>query len=179
MKFARDILLIDFQTTGINIEKDFPLQLSAVLLDKDNLLEKNAFSSFIRHPFSQTTNDRIVQTLGITKEEWMASPNLKTVIADFENKFSYNVTLASQNTININFLKECFKRISKEYEYDYHIIELWTLGYLYLSKQNLKKIPTATTLGTYFKIQKEDERDALANCRYLAEILRKLVALYL
>jgi len=178
MKFARDILLIDFQTTGINIEKDFPLQLAAVLLDKDNLLEKKSYSSYIRHPFSQENNDRIVQNLGITKETWMASPNLKTVIAEFEAKFAYNVTLASQNIINVNFLKECFRRTAKEYEYDYHIIELWSLGYLYLSKQNLKKIPTATTLGTYFKIQKEDERDALANCRYLAEILRKLVALY-
>ncbi len=178
MKFARDILIIDFQTTGVNMEKDFPLQLSAVLLDKDNLLEKSSFSSYIKHSFSQTTNDRIVQTLGITKEVWMASPNLKTVLQQFESKFAYNITLSSQNIINVNFLKECFRRAGMEYEYDYHVLELWSLGYLYLSKQNLKKIPTATTLGTYFKLQKTDERDALANCRYLADILRKLVALY-
>lgn len=177
MKFARDILLIDFQTTGINVEKDFPLQLAAVLLDKDNLLEKNFFSSYIKHPFSQTTNDRIVQTLEIPKELWMSSPNLKTVLAEFQQKFSYNVTLASQNTVNINFLQECFRRTAQEYEYDYHIIELWTLGYLYMSKQNLKKIPTAATLGTYLKIP-QPQKDALANCRYLAEIFRKLVSFY-
>ncbi len=35
MKFARDILLIDIQTTGADPKKDFPLQLAAVLLDKD------------------------------------------------------------------------------------------------------------------------------------------------
>jgi DNA polymerase III epsilon subunit-like protein len=57
MRFARDILLVDVQTTGNNPEKDFALQIAAILLDKDNLLEKDNFSSYIKHPFSQTTND--------------------------------------------------------------------------------------------------------------------------
>ncbi len=174
MKFARDILLIDLETTGMDPAKDFPLQLSAVLLDKDNLLEKQSFNSFIRHPFSQTTNDRIVQTLGINKELWIKAPNLKSVIGAFKEAFPYNVTISSQNIINVNFLSEAFKKTGIVYEYDYHILELWTLGYIYLSRLNIKKIPTAQTVGTYFKLQRTKEHDALANCRFHAEILRKL-----
>jgi DNA polymerase III alpha subunit (gram-positive type) len=174
MKFARDILLIDLETTGPDPLKDFPIQLSAVLLDKDNLLEKGSFNSYIKHPFSQTTNDRIVQTLGIPKEYWIKAPNLKTVLTSFKETFPYNVTVASQNIINPNFLKESFRKMNIAYEYDYHLLELWTLGYFYLTKQNIKKIPTAETLGTYFKIQRSKEHDALINCRFLAEILRKL-----
>lgn len=174
MKFARDILLIDMETTGMSLEKDFPLQLSALLLDKDNLLEKMSFNSYIKHPFSQTTNDRIVQTLGIPKEKWMNSPNLKTVLTSFKEQFPYNVTIASHNIINVNFLQDSFKKAKIDYEYDYHIIDLWTLGYFYLSKQNLKKIPTAATLGAYFKIPREKEHDSFENVRFLAEILRKL-----
>jgi DNA polymerase III alpha subunit (gram-positive type) len=174
MKFARDILLIDIESTGIDPVKDFPLQLAAVLLDKDNLLEKKSFNSFIKHPFSQTTNDRIVQTLGISKEFWMKAPNLKTVIASFKETFPYNVTIASQNIINVNFFTEAFKKTGIAYEYDYHIIELWTLGYMHLSRLNLRKIPTAQTVGSYFKLERTKEHDALANCRFHAEILRKL-----
>ncbi len=174
MKFARDILLIDIESTGPDPLKDFPLQLAAVLLDKDNLLEKGSFNSYVKHPFSQTTNDRIVQTLGIPKEYWMKAPNLKSVLTTFKDTFSYNVTIASHNIIAANFLKESFRRANIPYEYDYHLLDLWTLGYFYLSRQNVKKIPTAETVGTFFKIQKTKEHDALANCRYLAEILRKL-----
>jgi DNA polymerase III epsilon subunit-like protein len=174
MRFARDILIIDLETTGPNPDKDFPLQLSAVLLDKDNLLEKGNFNSYIRHTFSQSTNDRIVQTLGIPKERWMKAPNLKAVLTSFTETFPYSVTIASHNVININFLQEAFKRAGMSYEYDYHVLELWTLGYFYLSKQNIKKIPTAETVGTYFKLQKTKEHDALVNCRYYADILRKL-----
>lgn len=175
MKFARDILLIDVEATGQDVEKGFPLQLSAVLLDKDNLLEKNFFNSYIKHPFSQTTNDQIVQTLGIPKEKWITAPNLKVVIQNFKDTFPYNVTLCSHNIINVNFLRESFKRAKIDYEYDYHIIDLWTLGYFLMSKQNLKKIPTAETLGAYFRLEKGKEHDSLDNCRYLAEILRKIV----
>lgn len=175
MKFARDILLIDIEATSQDIEKGFPLQLAAVLLDKDNLLEKNFFNSYIKHPFSQTTNDQIVQTLGVPKEKWITAPNLKTVMQNFKDTFPYNVTLASHNIININFLRESFKKAKIDYEYDYHIIDLWTLGYFLMSKQNLKKIPTAETLGTYFRIEKSADHDAMENARYLAEILRKIV----
>ncbi|GAC1412546.1 MAG: hypothetical protein NVSMB66_1820 [Candidatus Doudnabacteria bacterium] len=175
MKFARDILLIDMETTGPDPIKDFPIQLSAILLDKDNLLEKGSFNSYIKYTFSQTTNDRVAQTLGIPKEMWMKAPNVKTVITAFNETFPYNVTIASQNFINVNFLREAYRKSSVVYEYDYHVLELWTLAYVFLSKQNIKKIPTAETIGTFFKLQKTKEHDALANCRYLAEILRKLV----
>ena len=175
MKFARDILFIDFETTGNNPDKDFPLQLSAVLLDKDNLLEKNYFNSYIRHTFSQSSNDRIVQTLGIQKEIWMKSPGQKEVLEKFNKTFSYNVTIATHNITNILFLQDLHKRCKISYEYDYHIIELWTLGYLYLSKMNIKKIPTAETMGFYLKLQRQRENDSLANVRFLAEIFRKLV----
>ena len=48
MKFIKDLLFFEIQTTGQDVDKDQVLQLSAVLLDKDNLLEKNNFNSYIR-----------------------------------------------------------------------------------------------------------------------------------
>ena len=174
MKFARDLLLIDLKTTGPDFHKDLPLQLSAVLLDKDNLLEKSYFNSYIKHYFSQSTNDRIVQILGINKDIWMASPNLKTVLTKFQEQFPFNVIISSHNITNVNFLREAFHRANLSYEYDYHILELWSLGFFFLAKQNIKKVPTAETLGSYFKLRLENPNDALSTSRYLAEILRKL-----
>lgn len=174
MRFARDLLLIELETTGPNPEKDFPIQLAAVLLDRDNFLEKMAFNSYIKHPFAQTTNDRIVETLGIPKEQWMRAPNLKTVIQAFKETFPYSSTIASQNILNVNFLRESFRRTAIPYEFDYHILELWTIGYLFTAMQNIKKLPTAETVASFFKITKEKDHDALATARFHAEILRKL-----
>jgi DNA polymerase III alpha subunit (gram-positive type) len=175
MKFARDILLIDIETTGNNPQKDFALQISGLLLDKDNLLEKDTFSTYIRHPFSQSTNDRIVQTLGITKEQWMKSPSEKEAIQAFTARFPLNVTLATQNITNILFLKEMYQQVRIPYEFDYHIIELWTLAHVFFARQNLKKIPTAETLATHFKIPRGREHNSADTCKLLAELFRRIL----
>ena len=69
----------------------------------------------------------------------MAAPKLKTVLNTFSSQFPYSVTLASQNLANINFLRESFKRAGMAYEYDSHVLDLWTLEYLFLSRLNMKK----------------------------------------
>jgi DNA polymerase III epsilon subunit-like protein len=174
VKFVRDILLVHVQTTGPSTERDFPLQISAVQLDKDNLLEKKSFSSYVRHPFSQSTNDRIVQTMGIAKENLLRAPRLPEVVESFRGTFPYSLTVAAHNYESVEFLRDAFRRTSKTYEYDSHVFDLWTLGYWFLCRQGIKKIPTADTLAAYLKLPRGDEHDALATCRFFAEALRKL-----
>jgi DNA polymerase III epsilon subunit-like protein len=48
MKFIKDLLFFEISTTGPDLDKDNIIQLSAVLIDKDNLLEKDFFNSYIR-----------------------------------------------------------------------------------------------------------------------------------
>ena len=175
MRFARDILLIEIETTGNNPEKDFVLQISAILLDKDNLLEKDNFSTYVKHAFSQSTNDRIIQTLGITKEVWMNSPNQREVIQYFNSRFPYNVTISTHNIANVLFLKEMYKQLRIPYEFDYHIIDIWTLAHVFFARQNLKKIPTAETLATYFKLPLGREHNTADKSKLLAELFRKLL----
>ncbi len=175
MKFPRDILLIDLEATGNNPDKDFVLQLSAILLDKDNLLEKDSFSTYIKHPFSQSTNDRIVQTLGITKEVWIHSPSEKEAVQTFSARMPLNVTIATHNITNVLFLKQLYGQVRIPYEFDYHVIELWTLAHVFFARQNLKKIPTAETLATYFKIPRGREHNSADTCKLLAELFRRLL----
>ncbi len=176
MKFVRDILIVGVQATGPNVERDFPLQIAAVQLDKDNLIEKKWFSSYVRHPFSQATNDRIVQTLGIQKENWLRAPRLPEVIESFRKTFPYSLTIASHNYESVEFLKDAFRRTGKEYEYDGHVLDLWTLGYWLLCKQGIKKIPTADTLAPYLKFTRDNQNNALVSSRFFADVLRKLSA---
>ena len=44
MKFIKDLLFFDINTTGPDTDKDNIVQLSAILIDKHNLLEKDYFN---------------------------------------------------------------------------------------------------------------------------------------
>ena len=45
--FIKDIVIIDFEATGGDLRVAQPLQLGAILIDRETLKEKKAFSSFI------------------------------------------------------------------------------------------------------------------------------------
>ena len=45
--FKKDILIVDFEATGFDVEKDDPVQIGLVLLDKNTIQEKLSYSSWI------------------------------------------------------------------------------------------------------------------------------------
>ena len=55
MKLIKDLLVFHIETTGPDPERDHIIQIAAVLLDKDSLLEKNFQNSFVKVSFLDGT----------------------------------------------------------------------------------------------------------------------------
>ena len=173
--FSKDILVIDFETTGLDLDKALPIQLGAVLLDKQNLEEKDSFISLIRQDVSDMS-DESAKIHGITQDSLNEAPDQKEVIADFLNKFGTEVYLASWNEmLDHTMLKKMLESVGKDiYEHDYHYLDVWSLAYLYLVKigrgDTIKSEPTFQ----YFGLPPRTSHDALEDCRHTAEVLRKV-----
>ncbi len=176
MKFIKDILLFQIETTGQNLDRDSIIQLSAVLLDKDNLLEKNSFNSYIKVSFLDNTIAQHADLLSISFETLQKSPKLHDVIREFTSKLGTNALLASHSVTNVQFLRQAFKKTFLPYEYDSHVIDLWTLGYIYTLHYGVKKMPTMQTLFQHFNLKQTNPHDALEKARLSAEVFRRIVA---
>lgn len=175
MKFIKDILLFQIETTGSNIERDSILQLSAVLLDKDNLLEKNFFNSYIKVSFLDNTITQHADMLQINFETLQKSPKLHDVIKEFVAKFDSTPLLATHSVSNVQFLRQAFKKTFIPYEYDSHVLDLWSLGYVYTLHYGLKKMPTMQTLFQHFNLKQKNPHDALEKARLSSEVFKKIV----
>ncbi len=175
MKFIKDILLFQIETTGPNIERDSILQLSAVLLDKDNLLEKNFFNSYIKASFLENTIAQHAGMLQIPYEELKRSPKANDVIRDFAKKFGHEPLLATHTVNNVQFLKQAFKKNLIPFEYHGHVLDIWSLGYVYTLHYGLKKMPTMETLFSHFNLKLKNPHNALEKARLSAEVFRKIV----
>ena len=57
MNFKKDILLVDTEFTGFDLQKHELVQLAAVLLDKKTLKEKKVFSSFVKPEWAHSAVD--------------------------------------------------------------------------------------------------------------------------
>src|SRR6185369_8728789 len=109
MKFIKDILLFDLETTGPDIDKDNVIQLSAILIDKDNLLEKNFFNSYVRISFLEGTITQHAELLNIPFETMQKSPKIYDAIKKFHLTLGHDALLATHNVNNLLFLRQGFK----------------------------------------------------------------------
>ena len=111
MKFIKDLLFFEINTTGPDLDKDSVIQLSAVLLDKDNLLEKDFFNSYIRISYLDSLLLAHSKLLNIEYEQMKKSPKPAEAFKNFHNKFnSSQILLAAHGTNNLLFLKAAFWR---------------------------------------------------------------------
>ncbi len=181
--FHKDILIIDVESTGLDYQKNDLIELAGVLLDKKTLKEKKHFRSFIKPEHWRNRDPEAMAVNKITWEDLAKAPSLRTVINTFQKKFGTNVILAPYGTImDTAMLRVAYKKIGKQYPYDYHVFDVWPLCYTYMAKKKLlvnKKRFSGFSLNdiaNHFKIKVPSNRHtALADCRLEAEVLRKLV----
>ncbi len=175
MKFIKDILLFQIETSGPNLDRDSIIQLSAVLLDKDNQLEKDFFNSYVKVSFLDNTIAQHSTQLQVPFETLQKSPKLNEVIKQFATKFGSSPLLATHTVSNVQFLRQAFKKTFVPYEYDSHVLDLWSLGYVYTLHYGVKKMPTLETLFTHFHLKIKNRSNALEKARLAAEVFRKII----
>lgn len=175
MKFIKDLLFFELQTTGQDSDKDNIIQLSAILLDKDNLLEKANFNSYVRVSFLDGVISEHARILNIDFNILKKSNKIYDAAKQFYHKFGTDVLLTTHNISNLLFLKNAFKKSSLKFDYDPHVLELWTLGYIYTLNYGLKKIPTFNTFLDTFRLEQKRSYDSMEKVRLEGEIFRKIV----
>lgn len=175
MGFSKDILLIDFETTGLSLEDALPIQLGAILLDKESLEEKDSFLSFINQDVSGMSEES-AKIHGINQNDLNKSPKQQEVITDFLNKFGTEVYLASWNEmLDHTMLKKMLESVGKDiYVHDYHYIDIWSIAYMQLVKQGRGDIVRSEPTFRHFGLPARNAHNALEDCRYTAEVLRKV-----
>lgn len=171
--FAKDILLIDFESTGLDPIEHDATQLGAILLDKNTLKEKKSFSSYIAADLTKASPEALAVS-GITAEKLEGAPSPTEVIKKFLDEFGTDVFLASWNSIlDRGLLDKMLRMVGKDiFVYDYHYLDVWPICYMHLARSGqgdkLRGDDTFAALG----LSARAAHDALEDCRYAAEALR-------
>ncbi len=151
-----------------------PMQIGAVLLDKKTLEEKDSFRSYIRRDL----RGEIKTKSGITQDMLNGAPTQAEVGKAIFDKFGTDLFISSwvANGDSKSFEK-ILRAAGLDFKlYDYHILDLWPVAYLYLLKKGYKGGFDSESMFREFKIKPRGLHDALEDSRIAAEILRKLVS---
>ena len=175
MKFHRDILIIDFEQA-----KGFPVQVGALLLDKETLEEKHSFLSYIYAEIGEYINPKT----GITQEMIIDALNQKEVGEKIYAKFGSDIFLSSfAQNMDIGFFTEIMQKAGIDFiggrtdfqKYDYHIIDIWPLAYIHALKNGYTGTIRSEELFQFYGAKPRDLHNALEDCRLAGEVLRNIM----
>lgn len=176
MRFKRDIIMIDFETTDGRPNYAKPIQLAAVLLDKTTLKEKKSFVSYI-HQDMTDADPRASKVHGISQNDLSDAPKEQEVMQKFLDTFGTDLFLSCFTTLlDMKMLETMMNSIGHDLmEYDYHILDLWPIIYIHFVKQGRGDIYRSEETFKEFGLPSRGDHDALEDCRHSAEVLRKIV----
>lgn len=167
MKFAKDILMIDFEGYVS------PIQIGAILLDKETLEEKDTFTSLI---YADLTG-RKPSISGITQDMLVGAPSEAEVGKTLYEKFGTDVIISSfASDLDFRHIRTLMTSAGIDPKvYDYHILDVWPLAYVHLVKQGYTGGIRSEEIFQAFGAKPRGAHDALEDCRITAEVLRKIV----
>lgn len=182
IKLDTNICFIDFETTGIDVYRDFPIQLGALLVDeKLNSIKK--FSSFIKLPTSKSISSDSKVIHKLTHEKLKDAPTAKSVIKQFYNTVGYDYCLAGWNiSFDIPFLRILSSKYDMMHIYNkinYRHIDVQTIcqlaSRLSLINDNVKSLDDCII---YFGLNRSQAHDALQDSELTLEVFRRLLLLF-
>lgn len=165
MYFPKDILMLDFEG------RNKPVQIGAVLLDKETLEEKDSFVSYVHQ--DMTT----VQTKsGITQEMLAGAPSQeevgKALVEKFGTHFLIGSWVANMDTQHFRTLITAAGYTWDQF--DFHVVDVWPAAYIHLVKKGYKGSIFSEEMFQAFSAKPRGLHDALEDARIAADVLRQL-----
>lgn len=173
--FAKDILLIDFESTGLDAAYAEPTQLGAILLDKTNLEQKDEYLTYISADLSKASPEAL-EVSGISEQDLKGAPSQQDVMQEFLERFGTDVFVASWNSIlDRGLLSKMLDTLGKDiFAYDYHYLDVWPIAYIHLCQRGHGDIVRLEPTLQFFGMKARGKHNALEDCRITAEVLRKV-----
>lgn len=174
MTFSKDILIIDFE--GVSN----PVQIGAILLDKETLEEKESFVSFI---YANLEGLKVLKS-GITQEMINDAPKQEEVGKMIYEKFGSDVLIGSwvQNLDITHFVKllsaagiDFLEGRTSFKKYDFHVLDIWPIAYVHALKQGYTGSILSEEMFQYYGAKPRGLHNALEDCRITADVLRKIM----
>lgn len=167
MSFIKDILIIDFEGP---VE---PVQVGAVLLDKDTLEEKDSFVSYIYADLQ----GKVTKKSGISQETLEGAPSPAEVGKMLFDKFGTDILLGSWvDTLDIDHFRKIIGAAGITWKkFDYHVLDIWPAAYIHLLNQGYKGPIDSESMFRFFGAEARGLHNALEDCRITAAVLRKIV----
>jgi DNA polymerase-3 subunit epsilon len=180
--FARDLLVLDVETTGPDSQLHEVVEVGAVLLSASTLEPVKRFQSLVRPEQFRNADPHSLRIHGLSAEKLAGAPTARQVVSRFVEELGLGYIFCGWNIgFDTQFLRSLFRSAGRIEEFDridYHKLDLWSLlelaWVLGLCPEEPKSL---TDVCRMFHIERADVHSALQDALIAAEVLRATILL--
>lgn len=159
--FVDDVVVLDFETTGISPERSEIIQIGAIKFEKAKMVDQ--FARYARA--SRPIPAKITQITGITDETVKDAPPLKKSLLELRD-FIGDYTLVAHNaSFDLKFL------LTNYHRYDISYPSLTVIDTLTLARKYIRQTPNhkLTTLKEFLRMEAQSH-DAIEDCKVTGQL---------
>lgn len=176
------ICFIDFETTGIDVFRDEPIEFGAVLVN-DKFEIVNEYSSKLALKKSVYLTKRSFKIHNISIDDLRDSPSQKEVLDNFFTDFGTDYRLGGWNVnFDVSFLRKLCHKNGKMIKYNkinHRHIDVQSLCFL---ANTLDLTPINNTSLSdwikYFKFNRSDNHSAIEDAKLTLKVYKELLILF-
>jgi len=170
--------ILDLETTGINQFHDQPIEIGAILVDK-NLLVIDRFHSYMKIPQNLRFTSSARNTHGLSESFLFNKPDQDQVLHHFFAKFGTNFRFVAWNmTFDVGFFRKmCFENgfIENFNRLNYRHLDLQSMFFFYCERYGISGLNSLDDACQYFKIPRAIHHNALEDAQINYEIFKHLM----
>lgn len=179
MKLLRDLMIVDYESFEPEVERAVLIKISHILLDKDNLLVKQAKDIFIKHSWLASTIDQHARAVGVAPEVITSGQKPLEAARALEKDWGGNFTLAVPNLLKYSGLRYFFRRQSLGFPInETQVLDLHTIYQLFALRSGWHKSPSLPSLAEFFGKRLSKVYDPSERVKLHAEVLTKILATF-
>ncbi|GAB3636408.1 hypothetical protein GCM10027422_19980 [Hymenobacter arcticus] len=175
------ICFIDFETTGINIYSDEPIEVGAIVVNNELIIENKFYSRF-QLPEGKFISEESFHIHGISHKDLIKSPSRRHVIQNFFELLGHEFCFASWNiSFDVGFFKKiCYENgmIDDFNKVNYRHIDVQTISQVAsrLGKFNTQ-VSSLSDCVNYFGLQRSTHHNAYQDAELCFAVYKKLLLL--
>ena len=183
MEEPKNICFIDFETTGVDVFKDEPIELGAVLVDEEQIIKMKFFSR-IKPRTKARMRKSAYEIHGLSEKDFTEAPSQKEVLTSFFEQMGTNYRFAGWNiNFDVTFFRRMCSRNGYMHQYNkifFRHIDVQSLNYLsnklglYRDSQN----QSLSDLSKYFGFERSENHNALEDTLNTFYVYKEIVNLF-
>lgn len=160
-KFVDDVVVLDFETTGLSPERSEIIQIGAIKFEKAKMVDQ--FARYARA--SRPIPAKITQITGITDETVKDAPALKESLLELRDFIGDYPIVAHNASFDLKFLLANYHRYDIAYPSP-TVIDTLTLARKYIRQTPNHKL---TTLKQFLRMEVQSH-DAIDDCKVTGQL---------